>query len=493
MKVRKTTVCDNCRTRKLGCDGKRPACSQCSLRGRECPGYQTELIFRDPLTPRPPSSERKGIQTKRRNKPAKKPHASTQPIFNHSPTTISRTLSWPLSDIISLCAQNFVPECELVFASSNPAVSQSRICGSWIEVLPSLIQKEEHQHLLSLAIKALGVSIVARGSDGRAPVSDALEAQCGALHALRDTIRHYTSSSFNALAAAMMCLYLSEMMVPSAHAGYAVHGKGISDLIQLHGPQFYKSGISHKLFVGFRPLLIIDSFQTRTSSFLSGDEWKNEPFRIIPTTPLQALMNDASILPSLLERLDNSKGGSLSQMEAIAQDSLFQFIGMIDVLDRWYHRTLATSNQSSWWQVSKTGDGHCLWFPSISMANCLTHYWAFWVLCVTQIRQLRTMYPSLMDMLIEVDGHSPESDHVSQKLGDMAKWILLSVEFLMQDKMKYFGIASASFPVQTACGVLEMDMDGGKGADDWIPARVMQNIFQHGYQDVIWPVLPLVA
>lgn len=353
--------------------------------------------------------------------------------------------------------------------------------------------KDEHQHLLSLAIKALGVSIVARGSDGRAPVPDALEAQCGALHALRDTIRHYTPSSFNALAATMMCLYLSEMMVPSAHAGYALHGKGISDLIQLHRPQFYKSGISHKLFVGFRPLLIIDSFQTRTSSFLSSDEWKKEPFRIIPTTPLQALMNDASILPSLLERLDNSKGGSPSQMEAIAQDSLFQFIKMLDVLDMWYHRTLATSNPCSWWQVSKIGDGHCLWFPSISMANCLTHYWAFWVLCVTQIRQLRAKYPSLMDMLIEVDGHRPESDHVSQKLGDMANWILLSVEFLMQDKMKFFGIASASFPVQTACSVLEVDMDGGKGADDWIPARVMQNIFQHGYQDVIWPVLPLLA
>ncbi|KAH7123214.1 N-terminal fungal transcription regulatory domain-containing protein [Dactylonectria estremocensis] len=497
MKVRKPTVCQNCRLRKLGCDGNIPACSQCLLRGRACPGYQADLIFRDPLMPRPGPSGRSGTNKMiKRMKPSNKSintaHAA-QTIATQRPTLVTRALSWPLSDIISLCAQNFVPESELVLSSSNPAVSQSRICGSWIEVLPSLIEKEEHQYLLHSAIKALGVSILARGRDGRAPVSDALEAQGGALQALQDAIRHCAAPCFNALAAAMMCLYISEIMVPSSCTGRAVHANGIRDLIQLHGPQFYNSGISHKLFVGFRPLLILDGFHTRKSSFLSSLDWRNEPFRIIPTTPLQELMNEASILPSLLERLDNSKTESPTKKQSIAEDSIAQFIEMLNILHTWHQRTLSDPSQNFWWKPSPTGQGNCLWFSSISTANCLTHFWAFWILCVTQIRQLRAKHPSLMGAPTEVNGEPPESEAITQRLVEMANWIIQSVEFLMQDKMKFFGIASATFPIQTACGFLNADVVGGDVLDDWGHGNVLRSILQNGYRDFIWPVMTTMA
>ncbi|KAH7131061.1 N-terminal fungal transcription regulatory domain-containing protein [Dactylonectria macrodidyma] len=499
MKVRKTTVCQNCRARKLGCDGNVPACSQCLLRGRVCPGYQADLIFRDPLMPRPAVSERSGTNKKiKRIKPANKsPNiahaAATQVITPQNSTSVTRALSWPLSDIVSLCAQNFVPESELVLSSSNPTISQSRICGSWIEVLPSLIEKAEHRDLLSSAIKALGVSIVARGRDGRAPVSDALEAQGRALQALQDAIRHCAAPSFNALAAAMMCLYLSETMIPSSRIGRAVHANGIRALIQLHGPKFYDSGISHKLFVGFRPLLILDGLHTRKSSFLSDLDWRNEPFRIIPTTPLQDLMNEASILPSLLERLDESKAESMSQKRTIAQESVAQFIDMLDILHTWHQRTLSDPSHSFWWKPSTMGHARCIWFSSISTANCLTHYWAFWILCVTQIRQLRATYLNLMEVPIEVNGELPESEAINQKLVEMANWIMQSVEFLMQDKMKFFGIASATFPIQIACGVLNAGDARGEAANDWEHGKVVRSILQNGYRDVIWPVITTIS
>ncbi|KAI1412931.1 hypothetical protein F5Y13DRAFT_162107 [Hypoxylon sp. FL1857] len=41
--------CQNCRTRRIKCDKKRPECSQCIRVGRKCPGYrdQLSLMFRD--------------------------------------------------------------------------------------------------------------------------------------------------------------------------------------------------------------------------------------------------------------------------------------------------------------------------------------------------------------------------------------------------------------------------------------------------------------
>ncbi|KAG3182394.1 hypothetical protein PC129_g25366 [Phytophthora cactorum] len=73
------------------------------------------------------------------------------------------------------------------------------------------------------------------------------------------------------------------------------------------------------------------------------------------------------------------------------------------------------------------GDGNYMWFPNITLANSLTHYWAFWILCVTYIIKLRAEHPWLIDHIIEVDGEAPESHQVSKKMMQMAKWILQSV------------------------------------------------------------------
>jgi hypothetical protein len=53
-------------------------------------------------------------------------------------------------------------------------------------------------------------------------------------------------------------------MYRDSAAGLSAHIKGVSQLLQTRGAEQYKSGILHKLFVGFRPLLVClhDSFLT---------------------------------------------------------------------------------------------------------------------------------------------------------------------------------------------------------------------------------------
>lgn len=45
-------------------------------------------------------------------------------------------------------------------------------------------------------------------------------------------------------------------MFRDSAAGISAHIKGVTQLLQSRGPEQYKSGILHKLFVGFRPFLV---------------------------------------------------------------------------------------------------------------------------------------------------------------------------------------------------------------------------------------------
>ncbi|KAH7119193.1 N-terminal fungal transcription regulatory domain-containing protein [Dactylonectria macrodidyma] len=486
MKIRKATVCSACRSRKLGCDGKRPACSQCFLRGRQCPGYQANLIFRPPLVSHLPTAKRDDRQNSRTKRKKLKQHADTTEQRALTPGLApTRAICWPLRDVISFCVQNFAPASELPLLSDDPKVSQSRICGSWIEVLPELVGRGE-SNLLPLAIRALGASIAARGCDGWAPISDALEANCSALTTLQGALSRTRVSPSDELAAAVMCLFLSEKLLPTSNASSVVHAKGISDLIQLCRPDFYASGVPHKLFVGFRPILILNAFDTRTSTFLATDEWKIEPFRLVPAVPLQALMNEAIEIPSILEKLDSSKLNPASAY-LVAHEALFGFVEILDRLSRWYRSTQLSSRGPLWWPVSRTGGQTHLWFSSITVANCLTHLWAFWIICATQIRQLRAEFPGLMEQGIEVDGQVPESAHVSQKIIQESVRILQSVEFLTQDEMKLYGIASAALPLHTAWKVLDTINNSGTDTCSSSCQKVIERIISKGFGDVLMP------
>lgn len=211
------------------CDGKRPACSQCAFSGKACAGYEYDLIFRAPIVPGQPAKPQRQSSSKstcasKKRKP-KQGQDIQSPAFKDvlarsppRPGSIPQTLAWPLLDVISLVVQNFSPleVWDQDFSRHHgPATSSpQRICGAWVESLPALAREGLADAFLAPAVKTLAVAILARGQDGRAPVSDALNAHTSALAALRaglivDGVDMKVRS--NMLAAATMCLYLSEV------------------------------------------------------------------------------------------------------------------------------------------------------------------------------------------------------------------------------------------------------------------------------------------
>jgi hypothetical protein len=191
------------------------------------------------------------------------------------------------------------------------------------------------------------------------------------------------------------------------------------------------------------------------------------------------------VIPSILKKMDDAETLSTNEATRVALSAVIEFVEVLENLGKWYQQTTAAANEPLWWPLSRLERETCVWFTSISTANCMTHYWAFWMICVTEVRKLRAEYPSLRSTEILVEGHVPESDHVSKALVEKATNILQSMEYLMQDELKLFGLISAALPLRTACTLDEPD--GRLHGVVSQSRKVISKIIQKGYQDVLLP------
>ncbi|KXH31966.1 hypothetical protein CSIM01_02518 [Colletotrichum simmondsii] len=258
------------------------------------------------------------------------------------------------------------------------------------------------------------------------------------------------------------------------------HARGIGELIQLRPPHFYASGTPHKLFVGFRPILILHAFDTRKSTFLGAPEWKAEPFRRVVEDPLQALLSEACAIPAIFEMLDHSNDDS----ESAARIAAIQFVEAISRLDFWHKSANMTMRDFARLQKASPADTTGLEFPNITVANSLSHYWAFWIICAIQIQRLTAHHPNISQDCLLIDGEHPAGKAVTRKVLQLASFILESTGYLMREDMKLYGTASAFFPLHIARGALEML----GGSDEVICEQLARNaevIRQHGYEDVL--------
>ncbi|KAL6863997.1 N-terminal fungal transcription regulatory domain-containing protein [Trichoderma novae-zelandiae] len=494
MKVRKLTVCHTCRARKLGCDGKRPSCSQCAGTKTNCGGYQYDLVFipsQLSIEASTKSKTRKDGKITKKQRECTNTHMNThthtgdeifhetRPVTKYAAPVVRASLAWPFQDIISLVVQNFSP----TVLSSNSAFMNwdvdmhPRVCGAWIELLPVLSLTRRYEMALSSSVKALGVSILSRGRNGPAPISDALTAHCSALHSLHDSLHHITpTTDSDALAVAIMCLMISEIILPTAVSSSAAHAAGLGDLIQLHSPEAYSTGPSHRIFIGLRPAMIIQSIRNKHSTFLALPEWRTIPFQYVKANSFHALMTEATAIPSILVDIDRLKYGSPNAKSPLAV--LKDLITLLDALVNWNVSFQSLNNKPSFRILGKGPEKAHVWFPDITTANSMTHYWTFWIMCVVYIRKLREDYPELLDEDVLINGESPESPLITEMAIQMSTWIFQSIEYLVQDEMRLFGAISTALPTRMAYQFLRYNHD--RELISWCE-RVIGGIRDRGY------------
>lgn len=59
---------------------------------------------------------------------------------------------------------------------------------------------------------------------------------------------------------------LNKTFLPTSKDSGLIHAKGVGHLLQRRGPLFYSTGVAHKLFVGFRPILVSKQSHRRNAA-----------------------------------------------------------------------------------------------------------------------------------------------------------------------------------------------------------------------------------
>ncbi|KAK4189034.1 hypothetical protein QBC35DRAFT_381125, partial [Podospora australis] len=318
--------------------------------------------------------------------------------------------------------------------------------GAWAEVLPDLTRQGVDKVLIS-AIRAFAFSILVRHPEENITEAKALEAYSSALLSVHETLDAPQRPSPVELIAAVMCLLFAELILTTTLESWAAHLEGLGKLIQTCEPEYFSSGIPHRLFVGARPALVVLAIQSRKSSFLTLEQWKVVPFREIVPSSMQVLLGEAAMLPSLIERLDKLSGADLE----VAKVELRELMASRSRLEAWEIGFLTTREHPRV-RYDVPGGYGTLWFDSLTTANGLTHAWSFNVICLANIERIASHFPELSNDI------GIARSEISREKKRLSIMICQSMEYLVQDNMKLFGPMSGILPLQTA---FEAFRDGG--------------------------------
>ncbi|KAE8554203.1 hypothetical protein EYB25_002741 [Talaromyces marneffei] len=438
MKVKNRSVCQTCRTRRLGCDGKRPECTQCVHSGRACDGYQTSWTFVDSSTSKSTLKQRKTGQVQ---------HFQTSSSLGQDDAqeTIQKGLSSSLSlgraqasfhrpsrdDFITLVVRNYVPQDTVTAVHNDFRTKQPRICGAWVEVLPNLRNGGGTPDLvLAAAVEALATSILTQK-----------------LNPNQDNVESFQSY---------------EVALRSLRKSFVVNQRcdielfGVYYVFEFGGVNDADVGVLHTLFAGFRPLLIFEAFQFRKPTFLSSPAWMDAPFSIFSASPMQSLLNKAAIIPTLLSQsdilLDKARQSNLE-----VKDLFNSLVDALVDLENWEMEYSHEADKWCYWPsdipapLESISYGKPLWYTNVTMANVYTNLWAFRIICFSELERLAENFPSFHMAHENIPLPRPLNlKRVHAYKTALAKQICLSMDYLLRDEMGLFGPASTYFPLQAA-------------------------------------------
>ncbi|OAA57186.1 C6 zinc finger domain protein [Cordyceps fumosorosea ARSEF 2679] len=323
--------------------------------------------------------------------------------------------------------------------------STSRVCGAWMDKVLELDATGDEGKALRDAIEAFGVAIVSQTAPEVASAADALDAHGTALSSIHRALRRCQTSRPNELSSAMMFLFLSEFLLPSASSA-RFHAFGLSQLMVGQGPNYYSRGLPHELFLGFRTGMIVWSIAAHKAIFLGSPEWSTIPFQERPAEPLQALVTVGARIPSILETIDKMN-------ESIDPEKAWECLDLLkDVMNSlgdWKSlHSAGTLLQQGGDLDDESVSMHDILYHDVTEANSVMHYLTFRIICAVHARSLHEKLADAQPLPIELA--IPEST-----LTENAASIMQSVGYLTQEQMRLYGGMSALLPFKVSHEYLE--------------------------------------
>jgi hypothetical protein len=202
-------------------------------------------------------------------------------------------------------------------------------------------------------------------------------------------------------------------------------------------------------------LQLIEAILSRKPTFLELHEWQNVPFQQHFPSPMQRLLSCAAVLPSLLQKADFIKRIPSQDCFAATREVVLALTEVLEALQQWEQSYKSSSRGPLYWPKPIRDADPCdantfrppFWFPNATTATALIHFWAFQVICLTQIEQLEVLY-EIPRGCTGLD-NCPTIQILEGPI-DFSVKICQSMGYFLEDQMKIYGPAAAIFPFQIA-------------------------------------------
>ncbi|KAK1240460.1 hypothetical protein MKX07_004488 [Trichoderma sp. CBMAI-0711] len=300
--------CVTCRRRKKGCDKNEPSCHQCIRSGLKCEGYGRELVWVN-NTPNgengkavPPPPQGKGSASQQRPwsviYTTKKHHSNDTRVALHD--SLARSAREEL--FFGLLISMSLPYGHLL----SPKASAISTNG-WVAAVDEYYNREPAIRYAALAMSAGFMSV----EDKKNQVAQhsqltlqGLQAYNRAIHEMVKGLNDERRSKNDGVLVAARILQSYELFFGRA-PDWRAHIEGQLALFMARGPASFTSGQAHQLYVDGRVLVVMLSIGRRTKSPLNTPEWRTVPWRIVPKSIKDKLMDVMEDIPYMLVSYDN--------------------------------------------------------------------------------------------------------------------------------------------------------------------------------------------
>ncbi|PTB63376.1 hypothetical protein BBK36DRAFT_1126839 [Trichoderma citrinoviride] len=275
--------CVTCRRRKKGCDKNEPSCHQCIRSGLKCEGYGRELVW---------------VNNTPNGENGKAQHSNDSRVALHD--SLARSAREEL--FFGLLISTALPYGHLL----SPKASAISTNG-WVAAVDEYYNREPAIRYAALAMSAgfMGVEDKKKQLAQHSQLTlQGLQAYNRAIHEMVKGLNDERRSKNDGVLVAARILQSYELFFGRA-PDWRAHIEGQLALFLARGPASFTSGQAHQLYVDGRVLVVMLSIGRRTKSPLNTPEWRTVPWREVPKSIKDKLMDVMEDIPYMLVSYDN--------------------------------------------------------------------------------------------------------------------------------------------------------------------------------------------
>lgn len=159
-----------------------------------------------------------------------------------------------------------------LYPDNNTLPTYLKNHARWLSHLPPLTGTNP---LLDTAVRAVTLVHIGRLNNSEPFVMESRPYYGKALHLLNKTLQKKDKGVENETLCAVILLSFYEMFASDSNEAWVRHAGGVSALMRARGPARHRHGLDREIFLAYRYMLIIETFQQDVPCFLAEPEWIN--------------------------------------------------------------------------------------------------------------------------------------------------------------------------------------------------------------------------